>query len=277
MKVIYPRCCVLTLQGKTGLACLRLQEEEDPLYEEVRSFASLAMELPTLTAWLAGYGVTHVAIEGTNHAWKPICQALQQSFTVLVIEPGRVTDDGDLAKIASLLAYGLEPCRVLLPTPVHEPSPHYRRKLIAVGVILGAALPAIFWLWQQPRRPPPEKLLLPTAAHWVRWQEAIVSHQYPAAKAFSFSLPLLQRSPEGLPVEVTLEMSGDSPNWLRFDRERLAMHGEAPRSAKDQTFRLIVRASAERGNDSQLLVLLTITSPANEPSPAPRLPGHWTW
>jgi hypothetical protein len=277
MNLIYPRCCVLALQGKTGLACLRVQDGEDPSYEEVRSFANLTRELSTLSDWLLAQRVTHVAIEGTNHAWKPICQVLQQTFTVLVIEPGRVTDVEDLRSIASQLAYGLEPCRVLPPTPLQETSLRHRRKLVTIGLLVAVALLVPVWVWQQPRHIAPAKLLLPTPAPMVRWQEPMVSRQYPATKPFTFALPKLDRSPDGIPVDVALDVSGDQPSWLQFDREQLAMHGEAPSKAKDQTFRLIVRARTEQGTESQLLVLLTITNPPDETLPTPRLPGHWTW
>jgi hypothetical protein len=136
-----------------------------------------------------------------------------------------------------------------------------------------------------PPRPAPVKALTPTPpgraahpdSHVVRWQEAVVAHQYPVAKPFTFSLPRLDRNPKDVPVEVTLDASGDRPTWLQFDREQLSMHGVAPSTAKNQTYRLIVRAHAAPGNDSQLLVLLTITGQPDELAPTRLLPAHWTW
>jgi len=278
MKLIYPRCCVMVLERQTVRACLRIQDAEGPVHEEVRTFAILAPELSTLiddrgllSDWLTAHGVTHVAIEGPDHAWKPILPILQRGFTVLRIEAGRVTDVKDLGRIASLLAYGLEPCRVIPPTPNH------RRKLTTVGALMAAALLVSYWAWEYSSRMGPESLAVPTPSHLVRWQDPVVSYQYPAATPFTFSLPKLDRSPESVPVDVTLDASGDRPSWLQFDREQFSMHGVAPSTATDQTYRLIVRARPEQGSDSQLLVLLTIAGQSGETSPAPQLRGHWNW
>jgi hypothetical protein len=277
MNLIYPRCCVLALQGQKVLACLRLQEAESPAHEEVRTFAILAEELGRLSDWLASHGVTHVAIGGTNHAWGPIQQRLQEAFTVLLIDTSGVTDGRDLGRIAALLAYGLEPSRRVSPTPPQEPPPHRRRTLVTVGLMIAAVLLTASWVWKHPGRLDPVSLPPPAPSHVVRWQEAVVSHQYPAAKPFTFSLPQLDRSPKDMPVEVTLDASGDRPSWLQFDREQLSMRGVAPGTAKDQTYRLIVRAHAAPGSDSQLLVLLTITGQPDEMAPTRPLPGHWAW
>ncbi|MGH8066475.1 MAG: hypothetical protein ACRERE_14810 [Candidatus Entotheonellia bacterium] len=277
MNLIYPRCCVLMLEKQTVLACLRVQNADSPAHEEVRTFPILVAELATLSDWLAAHGVTHVALEATDHAWKPIYQTLQKSFTVLRIAADRVTDVKDLSRIASLLAYGLEPCRVIPPTVLQEPLPHNRRKLLTVGAMIAVALLVPYWVWEHPSLRDPAYLPVPTPSRMVRWQEPTVSYQYPATKPFTFFLPKLDRGPEGVPVDVALDASGDRPSWLQFDREQLSMHGEAPSTAKDQTYRLIVRARTAQGSDSQLLVLLTITAQAHEISPTPRLPSHWSW
>ena len=92
-----------------------------------------------------------------------------------------------------------------------------------------------------------------------------------------FPLPPLAHTPEGMPFDVTLEASGDEPSWLQLDRERLSIGGTAPLVAEDRTYRLMVRAHAEQGGDSQLLVLLTITGRPERVTPPPQLRGHWTW
>jgi Putative Ig domain len=258
MKLIYPRCCVLAVQGQTVLACLRIQEDNSPAHDEVRTFAILPAELATLSDWLAAHGVTHVAIAGTSYAWKPVHGILQQAFTVLLINPSRVRDVQDIRRIASLMAYGLEPGRALHPTPLQEPSRRRRRKLIAVGAAMLATLLVLYGVWIHPGRMSAEHLPSPPPVQTVRWQQPYVSYQYPAGQQFTLALPPLERSPEGLPVEVALEVSGDRPSWLTFDRERLSMRGRAPRTAEEKTYQFIVRAQAEHGSESRLQVSLTI-------------------
>ena len=92
-----------------------------------------------------------------------------------------------------------------------------------------------------------------------------------------FPLPTLAYPPEEKPVQVTLEAPGDAPRWLLLDHERLYVSGTAPLNATDQTYQLRIRAHAERGVDSRLLVLLTITGPPNRMTSTPKLPSHWSW
>jgi hypothetical protein len=111
----------------------------------------------------------------------------------------------------------------------------------------------------------------------VRWQSLEVSYHSPAGEPFVFRLPALARTPEGRPVDVTLEAPGEVPRWLLFDRERLHISGTAPLTAADQTYRLMIRAHTEQGSDSRVLVWLTITGPPNRITSTPRLPAHWRW
>ncbi|HSF32000.1 MAG TPA: putative Ig domain-containing protein [Candidatus Tectomicrobia bacterium] len=111
----------------------------------------------------------------------------------------------------------------------------------------------------------------------MRWQPLQVSYQSAAGEPFVFSLPSLERIPTGKSVQVALEPSGDNPSWLQLDHERLQIRGTAPHVTEDQTHQLIVRARAESGSDSRLLVLLTITAHPQKITPSPQLRGHWTW
>jgi hypothetical protein len=275
MKLIYPRCCVLAVQGQTVLAYVRMQDADGPARDELRTFSILPAGLVELSDWLAAHEVTHVAIESTSRAWTPIYLKLQQAFTVLLIEAGRLTDVKNIGRIASLFAYGLEPCHLIPPMSLQEPSSHHSRRLITMGALILAALLASVWVWRHPSRMDPEPLTAPQSAYVVRWQETSVSQQYPSGIEFSFPLPKLELSPEGVPVQVTLDETGDRPSWLELDRERLALRGTAPLTAADQTYRLSVRAHAEPGGDSRLLVVLTITSEPDPPPPPLR--RHWRW
>ena len=82
MKLLYPRCCVLVVQGQKALACVRTQDADGPAQDEVRTYAILPAELAMLSDWLAAHGVTHVAVESTKHAWQSIHHALQHAFIV---------------------------------------------------------------------------------------------------------------------------------------------------------------------------------------------------
>ena len=75
-----------------------------------------------LSNWLAGHGVTHVAIKPSAGSWKPLYRALQQAFTVLLIDPAHATEV-DIQRIADLLAYGLVQSQVITPSALQE-APH---------------------------------------------------------------------------------------------------------------------------------------------------------
>jgi len=111
----------------------------------------------------------------------------------------------------------------------------------------------------------------------VQWKHLQVSYHAQAGAPFVFPLPTLAYSPEERPVQVTLEAPGDGPRWLLLDHERLYISGTAPLTATDQTYQLRIRAHAEPGVDSRLLVLLTITGPPNRMAYTPKLPSHWSW
>jgi putative secretion ATPase (PEP-CTERM system associated) len=113
--------------------------------------------------------------------------------------------------------------------------------------------------------------------HSVQWQPLQVSYRAPAGEPFVFRLPALVHTPEGRPLQVTLEAPGDEPRWLLFDHEQLRISGTAPLTAADQTYQFRIRAHAEPGGESQLLVLLTITGQPNRLPSTPQLPGHWSW
>jgi hypothetical protein len=159
-----------------------------------------------------------------------------------------------------------------------QPLPRYQRtKKVALVLLSVAALFTTYWWWKdfsgiglvQPDQQSPPYLL--------QWQPLQISHYYRTGEPFEFPLPRLERMPEGMPVEVTLEDSGDQPSWLQLDRERLYLRGTAPSVAADQTYRLSVRAHTAQGSDSRLLVLLTITGQPDRSAPVRQLPGHWTW
>ena len=159
-----------------------------------------------------------------------------------------------------------------------QPVPRYHRTKKMALVLLGvAALLVAYWSWKDFDRTGPTQPDRQTPLHRLQWQPLQISHQYPAGEPFEFPLPWLERMPEEVPVDVTLEASGDQPGWLQLDRARLHIRGTAPLVAANRTYRLSVRAHTAQGGDSRLLILLTIAGPPEQSAPVRQLPGHWTW
>jgi len=82
--------------------------------ETVERFGTMTPDLMDLADWLAGAGVTHVAMESTGVYWKPIWNILEDRFQLLLANPrelkqvpGRKSDVRDCQWIAHLLACGL--------------------------------------------------------------------------------------------------------------------------------------------------------------------------
>ncbi len=221
-----------------------------------------------LSNWLAGHGVTHVAIKPSAGSWKPLYQALQQAFTVLLIDPAHATDVKDIQWIADLLAYGLVQSQVVTPSAVQEVPPTSRRTRLALVAVLFTVLLAIYGVWKTGSRVDPQPQPTPAPLPSVRWQQLQVNYQHSAGEPFTLPLPTLERTPEKVPVKIMLEPSMATASWLQLDRERLQMQGSAPLTAAGQTYQLIVRAQAEHGSESRLQVALTITDPTQPPPSA---------
>jgi hypothetical protein len=152
-----------------------------------------------------------------------------------------------------------------------------RIKRVALVLLSVAVLLTAYWWWRDANRTVLEQPESKPSPHRVRWQGLRVTHHAPAGEPFEFPLPALAGVSEGLPVEVTIEASGDAPSWLELDRERLSIRGTAPVTAAGQTYRLSVRVHAEEGSDSRLFIVLTITGQPDRMTPPPQLPIHWTW
>jgi putative secretion ATPase (PEP-CTERM system associated) len=98
-----------------------------------------------------------------------------------------------------------------------------------------------------------------------------------AGVPFVFPLPYLADAAQRSPVHVAFEVPDDEPRWLVLDQERLQLSGTAPLTSTDQTYQFQLRAHAEPGVDSRLLVLLTITGSPHRLTSTPQLPSHWSW
>src|SRR5215475_6317317 len=84
------------------------------------------------------------------------------------------------------------------------------------------------------------------------------SYQLPTGTPLTVSLPYLQRTPEDLPVTVTLKVSDSTPTWLTFDPKNLVVSGTAPPQDVGKTYQLTFRAQTIDGLESFLQLVLTL-------------------
>jgi hypothetical protein len=92
----------------------------------------------------------------------------------------------------------------------------------------------------------------------VQWMQTTVFYQFLTGKPLTVSLPQLQRTPEALPVKVTLDVSDSMPLWLNFDSEKLALSGTAPPQETGKTYHLTFRARTAHGLESLLHFVVAI-------------------
>jgi transposase len=114
MQVLYERCCGLDVHKMTVAACVLVPGPGGAPRKEVRTFGTMAADLLALGDWLAGQGVTHVAMESTGVYWRPVWNLLEERFALLLVNaahvkavPGRKTDVRDCEWLADLLRHGL--------------------------------------------------------------------------------------------------------------------------------------------------------------------------
>lgn len=110
MDKVYARCAGLDVHKDSVWACARVDGRQ-----LVEQFGTASRELLRLGDWLAGHGVTIVAMESTGVFWKPVWNLLEGRVgQVMLVNaqhvrqvPGRKTDVKDCQWIAQLLEHGL--------------------------------------------------------------------------------------------------------------------------------------------------------------------------
>ncbi len=114
MRIIYENVAGLDVHKKTVVATTSVKQANSTWCEERRTFGTMTGELLSLSDWLLGQGVTHVAMESTGEYWKPIFNVLEENFEVILVNaqhlsrvPGRKTDQSDADWICELMQYGL--------------------------------------------------------------------------------------------------------------------------------------------------------------------------
>jgi transposase len=137
---VVPGCWAwLDVHKKLVVAAIVIDKEGKETYWETRSFGTMTGELLSLSDWLKGWGVTHLAMESTEEYWKPIYNILENNFEMLLVNaqhlkavPGGKTDVKDAEWIADLLWHGLVSASFVLPLGQRElrELTHYRSAFV---------------------------------------------------------------------------------------------------------------------------------------------------
>src|SRR5947207_6124338 len=114
MDTLFVKVAGLDVHLKTICCAVRCRQPSGKVLTQVRSFGTMTGDLRAMADYLQAAGVTHVAMEATGVLWKPVWNALEGRFTLLLVNPrhlkkvpGRKTDVSDAAWIAQLLQHGL--------------------------------------------------------------------------------------------------------------------------------------------------------------------------
>jgi transposase len=127
MDHIYRNVAGLDVHRKTVVACVRRVEAGGRVREHVQTFGTMTGDLLRLSDWMAGHGVTHVALESTGVLWKPVWNILDGLFELVLTNPrelkqvpGRKSDVRDCQWIAQLLHCGLLRSSFVPARPLRE-------------------------------------------------------------------------------------------------------------------------------------------------------------
>lgn len=133
------RCAGIDVGQAEVVVCARVPDQQGRRSRLIESFGTTIPDLLALHDWLAGLGVTHVAMESTGVYWKSPYYLLEDDFDVLLVNaahvkhvPGRKTDTIDAAWLALLLSRGLLRASFVPPPPIRElrDLTRYRKALI---------------------------------------------------------------------------------------------------------------------------------------------------
>jgi transposase len=144
VEVIYPRVAAIDVGKKVIAVAVRTPgERAGTRRQQIRKYKTFYRVLGEMVAWLAGEGVTHVAMEATGVYWKPVFHALCEAdppIEVLLVNarhvknvPGRKTDAKDAEWLAQLTECGLLRGSFIPPKDIAviRELTRYRKKLIA--------------------------------------------------------------------------------------------------------------------------------------------------
>jgi transposase len=87
MQVVHERCAGLDVHKRTVVACVLLTHPDGTVQREVRTFATMTVELMALGEWLEALQVRGVALESTGVFWRPVYNLLEQGRTLILVNP----------------------------------------------------------------------------------------------------------------------------------------------------------------------------------------------
>ena len=126
MEVVHPRCCGIDVHKATVCACISVKDG-GVTDKQKRRFDTTTAELRQLAEWLKQWKVSAVAMEATGVYWKPVWNALEGDFELLLVNPqhlksipGKKTDFKDGERLADLLQHGLLRSSFVPPRPIRE-------------------------------------------------------------------------------------------------------------------------------------------------------------
>lgn len=112
--VINRRVAGLDVHKRDVKACVRIMDAAGNVDSTTRTFGTMTDDLRNLRDWLKAQRVDQVAMESTGVYWKPVCNLLEDDFSLLLCNarhvkqvPGRKTDVKDCEWLAKLHQHGL--------------------------------------------------------------------------------------------------------------------------------------------------------------------------
>lgn len=114
MQILYSRCCGIDVHKASVTACVLVYSGSPEPEVRKKEFSTHFKALGNLRLWLFAQKVTHVALESTGVYWRPVWEALEDHFELILANPyqvknipGQKTDARDSQWLAELLAHGL--------------------------------------------------------------------------------------------------------------------------------------------------------------------------
>ena len=128
---------------KSVTACVLVLDQQDRRGVHKKQFETHSRGLQRLVLWLYASKVTQVAMESTGIYWKPVWNALEKHFPLIMANPYQVnsipsekTDPRDAEWIADLLGHGL-----IRPSFVPPGEIRQLRDLTHIGEVVARSQP----------------------------------------------------------------------------------------------------------------------------------------